>query len=191
VRVGRLRLDGPPWLATVTTPGLGPDADDAARMAWVAELVERQVDEGTGGPFAAAVFDGMTGAVLGAAVNRVEATSTCIAHAEVLALAEAGQTLGHYTLIGRAAVLVTSTEPCAMCLGAVGWSGVDRVVCGATDHDARAIGFDEGDKPPDWSAALERRGVAVATGLLRERIRAAMERYIAQGGVVYNAAPLS
>jgi tRNA(Arg) A34 adenosine deaminase TadA len=187
--MGRLRLDGPTWLATVTEPELGPDADDAARMAWVAELVDRQVDERTGGPFAAAVFDGVTGAVLGAAVNRVEATSTCIAHAEVLALAEAGQTLGHYTLIGRAAVLVTSTEPCAMCLGAVGWSGVERVVCGAADGDARAIGFDEGDKPADWVVALERRGIAVVAGVQRERIRAAMDRYAEQGGTVYNAAP--
>jgi tRNA(Arg) A34 adenosine deaminase TadA len=184
-----LRLDGPLWLDAFSRPELGPDAGDAERMAWVADLVDRQVDERTGGPFAAAVFDGLTGEVLGAAVNRVEATSTCIAHAEVLALAEAGQAIGRYTLISRAAVLVTSTEPCAMCLGAVGWSGVERLVCGANDHDARAIGFDEGDKPLGWSAGLERRGVAVATGVLRARVRAAMERYIVQGGVVYNAAP--
>lgn len=189
--MGLVQLDGPSWLAALAMPDLGPDADDAARMAWVADLVDRQVGERTGGPFAAAVFDGLTGAVLGAAVNRVEATSACIAHAELLALAEAGQTVGHYTLVGRAAVLVTSTEPCAMCLGAVSWSGVDRVVCGAAEHDARAIGFDEGDKPRDWSAALERRGIAVSTGVLRTRIRAAMERYVAQGGVVYNAAPLA
>jgi tRNA(Arg) A34 adenosine deaminase TadA len=158
-------------------------------MAWVADLVDRQVDEGTGGPFAAVVFDGLTGEVLGAAVNRVEATSACIAHAEVLALAEAGQAVGRFTLDGRAAVLVTSTEPCAMCLGAVGWSGVDRVVCGATEADARGIGFDEGDKPADWMAALERRGITVVTGVDRDRIRSSMQRYVAMGGVVYNAEP--
>jgi len=155
-------------------------------MAWVAHLVDRQVDEGTGGPFAAAVFDGITGAILGVGVNRVEATATCIAHAEVLALAEAGQTVGSFTLDGRAAVLVTSAEPCAMCLGAVGWSGVERVVCGATDPDARGIGFDEGDKPADWVAALERRGIVVVTGVHRDRIRASMQRYVAMGGTVYN-----
>lgn len=187
--MAELRLDGPAWLDDEVRPALGADAGDAARMAWVADLVDRQVDEGTGGPFAAAVFDGLTGEVLGAAVNRVEATSTCIAHAELLALAEAGQAVGRFTLAGRAAVLVSSTEPCAMCLGAVGWSGVTRVVCGAVDGDAREIGFDEGDKAADWVVALERRGIAVVAGVHRDRIRASMQRYIAMGGVVYNGRP--
>jgi tRNA(Arg) A34 adenosine deaminase TadA len=185
--VAELRLGGPGWLDAVARPRLGPDASDGARMDWVADLVDRQVAERSGGPFAAAVFSDRTGEVLGVAVNRVEATSTCIAHAEVLALAEAGQTARSYTLDGHLAVLVSSTEPCAMCLGAVGWSGVARLVCGAADQDARAIGFDEGDKPSDWSAALERRGIVVTTGVHRDRIRAAMERYAASGGTVYNA----
>jgi tRNA(Arg) A34 adenosine deaminase TadA len=135
------------------------------------------------------VFSGVTGEVLGLGVNRVEPTSTCVAHAEVLALALAGQTVGSYSLDGHAAVLVTSTEPCAMCLGAVGWSGVERVVCGAADEDARAVGFDEGDKPSDWQAALERRGVTVARGVQRDRAAAAMQRYLRAGGTVYNAEP--
>jgi tRNA(Arg) A34 adenosine deaminase TadA len=188
--VGSIRLDVPGWLDGVPRPELGVGATDAARMAWVAELVERQVDEGTGGPFAAAVFSGSTGAVLGAGVNRVEATSTCVAHAEILALAEAGQATGSYALEGQVAVLVTSTEPCAMCLGAVGWSGVERVVCGAADEDARAIGFDEGDKPADWVATLQRRGIDVVVGVDRARIRAAMDRYATTGGVIYNADPV-
>lgn len=187
--MAELRLEGPAWLDSVARPHLGPGASDEARMDWVADLLDRQVQERTGGPFAAAVFSDLTGDVLGVGVNRVEATSTCIAHAEVFALAEAGQTAGSYTLDGHAAVLVTSAEPCAMCLGAVGWSGVERVVCGAADSDARAIGFDEGDKPADWSTALERRAIAVATGVHRDRIRAAMDRYAASGGVVYNAEP--
>ncbi len=184
-----IRIDAPAWLDAVPRPDLGPAATDAERMAWVADLVDHQVVEETGGPFAAAVFSGATGAVLGVGVNRVEATSTCVAHAEVLALAEAGQATGSYTLDGQAAVLVSSTEPCAMCLGAVGWSGVERLVCGAADEDARAIGFDEGDKPVGWAAALGRRGIHVVTGVHRARIRAAMDRYVAQGGVVYNADP--
>ena len=185
--MAKLQLDGPRWLDSVIRPKLGPGASDEARMDWVAGLLDRQVEERTGGPFAAAVFSDLTGEVLGVAVNRVEATSACIAHAEVLAIAEAGQSTGSYTLDGHAAVLVTSAEPCAMCLGAVGWSGVERVVCGAADGDARAIGFDEGDKPADWPAALGRRGITVATGVHRDRIRAAMDRYAAAGGVVYNA----
>jgi tRNA(Arg) A34 adenosine deaminase TadA len=187
--MGGVHIDSPTWLDAEPRPALGPDADDRARMSWVADLLDRQVAERTGGPFAAAVFDGGTGAVLAASVNRVEPASACIAHAETLALAEAGQALGSFTLDGRGAVLVTSAEPCAMCLGAIGWSGVDRVVCGATDPDARSIGFDEGDKPLDWVAALEGRGISVATGVLRERITAAMRRYADAGGTVYNGEP--
>jgi tRNA(Arg) A34 adenosine deaminase TadA len=184
--MGGVRIDNPAWLEAEPWPALGVGASDAVRMAWVAELLDRQVAERTGGPFAAAVFDGASGEVLSAAVNRVEPASACIAHAETLALAEAGQSVGCFTLDGRAAVLVTSAEPCAMCLGAIGWSGVDRVVCGATDPDARAIGFDEGDKPADWQVTLESRGISVATGVLRQRISGAMERYVAEGGTVYN-----
>ncbi|MGK2947843.1 MAG: nucleoside deaminase [Acidimicrobiales bacterium] len=187
--MGGVRIDAPAWLDDEARPSLGVAARDEERMAWVCRLLERQVAERTGGPFSAAVFDGWTGEVLSAAVNRVEPASACIAHAETLALAEAGQVVGSFTLDGRAAVLVTSAEPCAMCLGAIGWSGVDRVVCGATDPDARAIGFDEGDKPADWQASLESRGISVATGVLREQITAAMERYVAQGGTVYNGEP--
>src|SRR3546814_17970014 len=89
---------------------------------------DRQVDEKTGGPVAAAVFSGLTGEVLGVGVNRVEPTSTCVAHAEVLALALAGQAVGSFSLESHGAVLLASTEPCAMCLGAVGWSGIARMV---------------------------------------------------------------
>ena len=187
--MGGVHIEAPDWLDHEPRPDLGPAASDDERMAWVCQLLERQVVERTGGPFAAAVFDGASGAVLAASVNRVEPTSACIAHAETLALAEAGQSLGSFTLDGRGAVLVTSAEPCAMCLGAIGWSGVDRVVCGATDPDARAIGFDEGDKPADWQATLEGRGITVVTGVLRQRVTAAMERYVAAGGTVYNGEP--
>jgi tRNA(Arg) A34 adenosine deaminase TadA len=176
-------------MGDVARPALGPGAGDEVRMAWVADLLDRQVAEGTGGPFAAAVFSGVTGEVLGVAVNRVEPSSACIAHAELLALAQAGQAVGSFTLEDHEAILVTSTEPCAMCLGALVWSGVERVVCGAADADARAIGFDEGDKPPDWLEALERRGIGVALGVLRDRIIDAMHRYVEQGGLVYNADP--
>jgi tRNA(Arg) A34 adenosine deaminase TadA len=156
-------------------------------MAWVLDQLDRQVAERTGGPFSAAVFSGETGEVLGLGVNRVEPTSTCVAHAEVLALAAAGQRIGCYSLDGHAATLVTSTEPCAMCLGALGWAGVERLVCAAADEDARAIGFDEGDKPLDWQATLERRGIEVVREVLRPRATAAMRRYVAEGGIVYNA----
>jgi tRNA(Arg) A34 adenosine deaminase TadA len=50
--------------------------------------------------------------------------------------------------------MVVSTEPCALCLGAIPWSGIRRLVCGARDEDARSIGFDEGEKVPYWIGAF-------------------------------------
>jgi tRNA(Arg) A34 adenosine deaminase TadA len=184
--VADLHIEGPAWLADVRRPSLAPTATDDERMAWVLDVLDRQVDECTGGPFAAAVFSGVTGAVLGVGVNRVEPTSTCIAHAEMLALAAATQAIGYFTLDGHEAVLVSSTDPCAMCLGALVWAGVHRVVCGAGDRDARAVGFDEGDKPPHWREGLQRRGIEVVLGVDATRAAAAMERYVQAGGTVYN-----
>ena len=57
--------------------------------------------------------------------------------------------------------LVSSCEPCAMCLGATLWSGVRRLVTGATKADAEAIGYDEGPVFPESYAHLERRGIEV------------------------------
>jgi tRNA(Arg) A34 adenosine deaminase TadA len=82
--------------------------------------------------------------------------------------------------------LVTSTEPCAMCLGAVPWSGVRRVVCGARGDDACAIGLDEGAKPDDWPGELARRGIEVVRDVLRDEARAVLRHYGESGGVLYN-----
>ncbi|MGC9360154.1 MAG: deaminase, partial [Anaerolineae bacterium] len=119
----------------------------------------------------------------------VERQNASWAHAEMVALALAQQTLGTYDLRSEGAprcALVTSAEPCAMCLGAVPWSGVQQLVCGARDEDVRAIGFDEGHKPADWVAALEHRGIVVLRDVLRDEAAAALRAYAAQGGAIYN-----
>jgi len=82
--------------------------------------------------------------------------------------------------------LVSSAEPCAMCYGALHWSGVRRLAFGALGEDVSAIGFDEGCKPADWIKALAERGIEVVSGLLREEARAVLQDYQRQGGVIYN-----
>jgi tRNA(Arg) A34 adenosine deaminase TadA len=74
-----------------------------------------------------------------------------------------------------------------MCLGAVLWSGVRRVVWAATREDANALAFDEG---PVFAASykyLRRRGIHFDAGVLREEGRAILELYHESGGVIYNA----
>ncbi len=113
-----------------------------------------------------------------------------IPHAEIVAIMVAQKIMGTFDL-GAAGLppleLVSSTEPCAMCLGAVVWSGVRRLVCGARDGDARAIGFDEGPKPDDWIAALKARGIAVRRDVGRQAAMGVLKHYVACGGLVYNA----
>ena len=73
-----------------------------------------------------------------------------------------------------------------MCLGAVPWSGVRRLVCGAREEDAAAVGFDEGEKPAAWVAALERRGIAVVRDVCRRDAADVLKAYRAAGSPIYN-----
>lgn len=159
-------------------------------MRFVIELASTNVARGTGGPFAAAVFETNTGQLVATGVNLVASTNCSLAHAEMVALANAQQAVGHYDL-GTANIpeheLVTSCEPCAMCYGAIPWSGVRRVLCGARGGDAEAIGFDEGPKPKTWMAALQKRGITVVRDLCRAEAITVLQQYAANGGVIYNA----
>ncbi len=159
------------------------------RMEFVIGLARANIRHGTGGPFGAAVFDA-AGNLVSAGVNLVESANCSILHAEMVAIALAQKTFGRYDLSdGNRLVyeLVASTEPCAMCFGAVPWSGVSRLVCGARDADARAIGFDEGPKIAAWQKALLRRGVTVVRDILRKEATAVLQDYLASGGTIYNA----
>jgi tRNA(Arg) A34 adenosine deaminase TadA len=176
----------PRW-ATGPLEGLGPLPDPHARMAVVLQLAEATVANSSGGPFAAAIFTVGDGRVISAGVNLVLATRAPVAHAEIVAIALAGSRLGTHDLARAGPIeLVTSCEPCAMCMGALPWAGVSRVVCGARDEDARAVGFDEGDKHPDWPERLRARGIEVVRDVRREEAAEIMRRYAAAGGVIYN-----
>lgn len=165
-----------------------PNPDD--RMRYVVDLARKNVGYGTGGPFAAAVIATATGVVRSVGVNVVVAEANSTAHAEMVALQLAQADLRCHDLAaapGGPYELVSSAEPCTMCLGAVVWAGVRTLVCGATDGDARAIGFDEGPKPPDWVSALDQRGVAVHREVLRPDAVAVLAAYVDAGGPIYNA----
>jgi tRNA(adenine34) deaminase len=88
-------------------------------------------------PIGAVVLD-QTGAVIGRGHNEREALSDPTAHAEVMALREAAAARGEWRLEG--CTLVVTLEPCTMCAGAAVLSRVDRVVFGAYDDKAGAVG---------------------------------------------------
>jgi len=159
------------------------------RMRFVLDLARENV-AAAGGPFAAAVFEHDSGRLLAAGANRVVASGYSCAHAEVVALSLAQRLLGHYDL-GQpgapACELVSSAEPCLMCMGAVLWSGVRYLVCGARGEDVTAVGFDEGPKPQDWVGELRRRGIEVRSDVLRDQACELLRAYQAAGGPIYNA----
>jgi len=185
-----IRLTLPSWLIEITAkPLVLPDPLE--RMAFVIDLSRRNVENASGGPFAAAVFESRTGLLLGAGVNRVEPLNCSPAHAEVLAIACAQKKMKTYDLgADRAAPaeLLTSSQPCLMCLGAVLWSGVTRLVYGAAAEDVSTIlGFDEGPLPGNWRGELKQRGIGVECEVLRNEAVAILKLYKEKQGTVYNS----
>lgn len=186
-------------LATVSLPGWveealsNPDREystEEDRMRLVIELSRSNVDHGTGGPFGAGIFDLSTNRLIAPGVNLVATTNLSAAHAEMVAIMISQQVVGHFDLGGEGLPpyeLVASTEQCAMCFGAIPWSGVRRLVCGAREEDARRIGFDEGPKTSNWVAALEQRGISVARDVYRDEAASILRYYVESGGIVYNA----
>ena len=85
----------------------------------------------------------------------------------------------------RSFELFTSCEPCAMCLGATLWSGVDKIVCGACKEDAAAIGFDEGPVFPESYAQLEASGCKVLRQVRRKEAQQVLFDY-GKTGIIYN-----
>lgn len=109
---------------------------DATAMG--AALEQAALAPATGDVPVGAVVLGPDGAVLGAGCNLREATGDPLAHAEIVALRRAAETSGRWRLDG--CTLVVTLEPCAMCAGAVLETRVDRVVFGAWDEKAGAVG---------------------------------------------------
>ncbi len=164
-----------------------PNIED--RMMLVIELSERNIKEKTGGPFAAAVFDD-NGTLIAPGVNLVESANCSILHAEMVAIALAQKALNSFDLSAGGKFkyeLVASTEPCAMCYGAIPWSGVKSLTCGARDQDARGIGFDEGPKLKNWIEELQKRNITVLCDVLREQAAAVLKKYATLGGKIYNS----
>ena len=185
-----LHIPLPDWLsAELPDPALY--STDTDRMRRVIALARANVDHDLGGPFAAAVFERESGRLVGAGVNSVVRLGNSVLHAEVMALMFAQRRLGTFAL-GAPALpaleLHTSCAPCAMCLGAIHWSGIRRVVCGATREQVLAIGFDEGPVFPESYAYLARRGVEIVTGVLANDAAAVLEEYRRRGGIIYDGA---
>lgn len=156
---------------------------DEDKMAVAVELSKRNVDENTGGPFGSAVFDGED-RLVGVGVNRVVPLQNSALHGEMVAIMMAQRNLKTFAL-PNTCQLFTSCEPCAMCMGATLWSGVGRLVCGATKDDAQAIGFDEGPVFEESYEYLKKKGIEVVKGVLTKEAAGVLKKY-GDTGIIYN-----
>lgn len=194
---------------------------DEEMMSLAIHLSDRNITEGTGGPFGAAIFErhaDNTATLVSIGMNRVVPLGNSTLHGETVAIQLAQRKLGSFTLMldenkedglfydeshddddndddddekessptrKRKFELFTSCEPCCMCLGATLWSGVSRIVCGATKNDAQAIGFDEGPVFEQSYEHLEKAGIQVTRSVLREDAAKVLQRY-GNIGLIYN-----
>lgn len=89
-------------------------------------------------PVGCVIVDEATGEVVGAAANGPIGMTDPTAHAEILALRRAAETVGNYRLRPGLTLYVT-LEPCVMCAGAISHARVARVVYGASDPKGGAV----------------------------------------------------
>lgn len=161
------------------------------RMAAVIRFSRLNFERGTGGPFAAGVFERESGRPVVIGVNRVMPMNCSSAHAEVMTLSMAQKLLGTWDLGGPDMPdhqLVVNWRPCVMCYGAVIWSGIRSLVIAGSGPELEDItGFDEGPIHPQWADQLRQRGVELVDGILNDEAVAAFRDFAASGAVVYNA----
>jgi tRNA(Arg) A34 adenosine deaminase TadA len=164
---------------------------DEEKMRLAIAVSRENVERQTGGPFGAAIFARESGGdrLVAIGMNSVVRLNNCTLHGEMVAFMMANRRVGSYTLHAPHLPeheLFTSCEPCAMCLGATLWSGVRRVVYGATRDDASMLNFEEGPVFPASYKYLEDRGIAIVRQVLRDEARAVLELYRSRSGKIYN-----
>ena len=121
-------------LATHAFTADGVSAIDRERMRSVAAFTAETLSTDHPMAFGADILSTTTGERLMRAVNRVGPDHDPSAHAETLTIRLACAKLGSGSLQGY--TLYTTCEPCAMCMACALWSGLDRLVFGATIADA-------------------------------------------------------
>jgi Cytosine/adenosine deaminases len=119
-------------------------------MELAIKLSEENIDNG-GGPFGAVIVK--DGEIIATGTNRVVPDTDPTAHAEINAIRKACKKIGDFKLTG--CTIYSSCEPCPMCLSAIYWAGISKIVYGNTKEDAKTINFDDSfiyeeiDKKPE------------------------------------------
>ena len=128
------------------------------------DLAENAMEKGYGGPFGAVVVK--DGKIIGEGYNTVLRSNDPTAHAEVLAIRDACRNLETFEL--KDCTIYTSCEPCPMCLGAIYWARLKKVVYAAKKEDAAQISFDDDNFYGEMAKNMEDRQIDFEE-LMREK----------------------
>ena len=91
--------------------------------------------------------------------------------------------LSHYKL-----TLFVNAEPCIMCLGAIMWSGVNKIIFSVPSSEVERItGFDEGFKP-NWFEEMKKRNIKACGGIDEEYGKKILQYYVDLGKTIYKPA---
>jgi len=112
--------------------------NDLSFLKRAVEVAGNGINEG-GGPFGAVITRGRK--IIAEGANRVVLSHDPTAHAEMIAIRKASAVLKTHDLSG--CVIYASCEPCPMCLGAVYWAGIKKVVYASDRFEASASGFSD------------------------------------------------
>jgi guanine deaminase len=128
-------------------------------------------------PFGSALV--RAGAVVAATHNSVWLTCDPTAHAEINCIRAAAAALQTISLHG--CTLYSTTEPCPMCLSAIHWAKIDRVVFGATIADAKTAGFSELCVSAVELAKMGGSPLVVESGLLQKECAELFDQWLNSG----------
>ena len=147
-------------------------AADEGFMREAIRLARDNVRQGMGGPFGAVVV--FHGEIVAGGANLVTASNDPTAHAEIVAIREACRRRKSFIL--EECELYSTCEPCPMCLSAIYWARVRRLVYAADRADAASAGFLDEFLYQEFSKPIEQRQIA-SEQLLREEANQVLEEW--------------
>ncbi|MBT6177147.1 MAG: nucleoside deaminase [Deltaproteobacteria bacterium] len=144
------------------------EADDSKYLAEAIRLAQEGASSNRGGPFGAIIVK--DGKIIGKGNNGVTSTNDPTAHAEVTAIRHACKEIADFQLDGT--TIYSSCEPCPMCLAAIYWARIERVVYACTRDDAADIGFDDAHIYNELPLSNEERSIRIETMMRDEGLEA-------------------
>lgn len=174
----------PNWLLPYTNLTNLQSLDPEYLMSIANELALRNIQHNSGGPFGAVTVNTVTKKIIGFGIN-ASTNGGSIFHAEVLAIWDGLRSLSvsSYSDQKDPITLVTSSSPCAMCLGAIFWSGLKTLITGAPTSEVTKLGFDEGYLPKNIKLQCKKRGITLIPNILVEQCVDVLSQY---NGKIYN-----